>query len=160
MEHTLISINRAQTEAYGAALGAILAAGDVVALVGDFGAGKTAFTSGLARGWGALEMVNSPSFVIIHQHTRRKDAQRLHHLDCYRLRGALEAESIGVADLLESHDVVVIEWADMIGPLIPPHALWIAFEVSDDPYDGAETRVLRFEWPDEDPRWQSALEAL
>src|SRR4051812_31474913 len=81
----LLSESPDQTMQFGTCLGQLLAHGDIVCLSGDLGAGKTAFTSGIGKGWGALEIVNSPTFVFVHEHRRRADNMRLYHIDCYRL---------------------------------------------------------------------------
>src|SRR5882724_1986861 len=74
-----------ETVQFGVRLGQRLLGGDVVCLSGDLGAGKTALASGIGKGWGALELVNSPTFVFVHEHRRTDDDVRLYHLDCYRL---------------------------------------------------------------------------
>src|SRR5258707_11424486 len=82
---SLESTSVEQTAYFGARLGKLLGAGDVICLSGPLGAGKTALAAGIAAGWGALEPVNSPTFVFVHEHHRAADALRLYHVDCYRL---------------------------------------------------------------------------
>jgi tRNA threonylcarbamoyladenosine biosynthesis protein TsaE len=136
---TLISHSAAQTVQIGATLGHLLARGDVICLSGDLGAGKTALASGIGRGWGALEPVNSPTFVFVHEHRRRDDDQRLYHVDCYRLSGPDDAESIGIEDVLAGDHPVMIEWPERILPLLPPLRLDILLE----PLDEDEGDALR-----------------
>lgn len=117
-----------RTAQIGALLGEVLRAGDVICLSGDLGAGKTALTRGIAAGWGAREPVTSPTFTLVHEHTRASDGQRLYHIDCYRLDGAASAWSIGLEDLIYGDDVTVIEWAENVCDLLPPDCLWITLE--------------------------------
>jgi len=121
-----------QTLAAGAALGKRLAPGDVICLSGDLGAGKTALMGGIGRGWGALEPINSPTFVLIHEHHRAADSVRLYHLDCYRLSSEADAASIGLEDLLTGNDVVVMEWPERVESLLPVERLWIELETLDE----------------------------
>ncbi|MCL4254950.1 MAG: tRNA (adenosine(37)-N6)-threonylcarbamoyltransferase complex ATPase subunit type 1 TsaE [Anaerolineae bacterium] len=129
-ELNIISHSDDQSRRYGAKLGALLQTGDVVCLSGDMGAGKTVFTSGIGAGWGSQYPVTSPTFVLVHEHRREKDRQRLYHLDCYRLENPRDAESLGFDDLLDS-GAMVIEWAERIMPLLPPDYLWVDFRVVD-----------------------------
>ncbi len=122
-----------QTIRLGVRLGELLQAGDVICLAGNLGAGKTAFASGVGKGWGARELVNSPTFVIAHEHRRERDATRLYHLDCYRLTGLEDAETIGIEDMLAGDAVVLIEWPERIVPLLPDERLWISLAEADVP---------------------------
>jgi len=136
----------------GVLLGQALRAGDVICLSGDLGAGKTAFTRGIAAGWGAREPVTSPTFTLVHEHTRARDAQRLFHIDGYRIDSAADAWSIGLDDMLYGDDVLVIEWAERVRALLPPGGLWITLAVL-----GDSQRRLSFEAADE--RAQTLLDA-
>jgi tRNA threonylcarbamoyladenosine biosynthesis protein TsaE len=121
-----------ETIAVGKTLGALLRAGDVICLSGDLGAGKTAFTSGIGKGWGALEPVNSPTFVFVHEHHRAADDLRLYHLDCYRLASEEDAISIGIEDILSGDDVAILEWPERVEAFLPAERLWIELLVIDD----------------------------
>ena len=114
-----------QTARIGLRLGQLLEPGDIVCLSGELGAGKTALASGIGKGWGALEPVNSPTFVFVHEHQREVDSVRLYHLDCYRLPDAENAMTIGIDDILAGEDVVIIEWPEKIEALLPDERLWI-----------------------------------
>jgi tRNA threonylcarbamoyladenosine biosynthesis protein TsaE len=114
----------------GMRLGKLLRPGDLVCLVGDLGAGKTTLVQGLAAGWGSLDPVSSPTFVLVNVY-RRSGGQRLYHLDAYRLSGAAEAEDLDLDAMLES-GCLVIEWADRIVSALPEERLWVALHYVDD----------------------------
>ena len=124
-ELDIISYSADQTRALGMRLGALLRKGDIICLIGDMGAGKTVFTSGLGLGWGAPTPITSPTFNLVHQHRRTADRSVLYHLDCYRLRGAQDTDSIGLDDILDGDGVVVLEWAERIESALPKEHLWI-----------------------------------
>jgi tRNA threonylcarbamoyladenosine biosynthesis protein TsaE len=117
-----------ETEALGERLGARLQPGDVIALSGELGAGKTCFVRGLARGWGALERPTSPTFTLINEYHRQTGSERLYHVDCYRLEDAGDARSTGLEDVLAADEVVVIEWPERIKDLLPGSYLWLAID--------------------------------
>ncbi len=125
--HTLEFFSRSpeQTRRVGVRLGALLKKGDVIGLVGDLGSGKTTFIQGLAAGWGSLDGVSSPTFVLLNLY-RRFDGERLNHLDAYRLANALEAEELDLEAMLDNGPLVV-EWADHIKEALPRQHLWITF---------------------------------
>lgn len=129
-----------QTVRLGVRLGELLQAGDLLCLSGDLGAGKTAFASGVGRGWGVREVVNSPTFVFSHEHHRTADDVRLYHLDCYRLSGAGDAESIGIEDILAGDSVVMIEWPERIAAILPAERMWISLTAT----DAATRRQIQF----------------
>lgn len=112
-----------ETRRLGAAVGGTLSRGDVVALCGALGAGKTLLTKGIADGLGVApdEPVVSPTFVLARQYRGRV---LLHHLDAYRLADAAELRALGFDEMVES-GAVVVEWADRVAPAIPADALWI-----------------------------------
>jgi len=112
-----------QTRRLGARLGALLGVSDLVCLSGDLGAGKTTFVQGLAQGWGSLDNVSSPTFVLVNEY-RRPNGQRLYHLDAYRLASAWEAEALDLDRMLESGPMV-IEWPERIESVLPKERLWI-----------------------------------
>lgn len=117
-----------ETRALGARLARQLRNGDVVALSGDLGAGKTVFTQGLAAGMEIAVPVTSPTFVLVNRY-RAPDGRVLQHADCYRLADApAEMWDIGLTDLMAGDEILVIEWADRIPALLPAERLEITFE--------------------------------
>lgn len=130
-ELDIISYSAEQTERLGIRLGKLLQAGDVICLSGEMGAGKTVFSSGIGHGWGATHPLKSPTYNLVHQHRREKDAAILHHLDCYRLSGVLDIESIGFDEMVDSDSILVIEWADRIESVLPSERLWIQLRVTE-----------------------------
>lgn len=131
-ELDIVSYSAEQTQALGARLGKLLQKGDVICLIGDMGAGKTVFTTGLGKGWGAILPITSPTFNLVHQHRRRTDRTILYHLDCYRLRGVQDSDSIGLDDMLDGRGVMVLEWAERIESVLPPEYLWIEIRVREE----------------------------
>jgi tRNA threonylcarbamoyladenosine biosynthesis protein TsaE len=123
--HTLEFFSRSpeQTRRVGMRLGAILKTGDVVGLVGDLGSGKTTFVQGIAAGWGSLDQVSSPTFVLINQYRRPIDGL-LFHLDAYRLANAIQAEELDLEPML-GQGPLLVEWADHIDGALPAERLWI-----------------------------------
>lgn len=131
--HLLIETQAAEaTQAVGAALGRRLRNGDVLALAGDLGAGKTVLTQGLAAGMGIVAPVTSPTFVLVNRY-RAPDGRVLQHADCYRLADATaEMWDIGLGDLISDEDILVIEWADRIPGLLPEAFLEVRLEYVDE----------------------------
>lgn len=131
-ELDIISHSVEQTARLGARLGALLRRGDIICLSGDMGAGKTVFSAGIGRGWGTQHPLTSPTFNLVHQHRRADDNLTLYHLDCYRLSGPEDTDSIGFDDIVDSGGILIIEWAERILPVLPPERLWIELrELSD-----------------------------
>lgn len=126
-----------QTRRIGARLGGMLQAGDVICLQGNLGAGKTTFTQGLAQGWGSLDTVSSPTFILVNMY-RRADGGRMFHLDGYRLDSTPEAEELDLDSML-AEGALVVEWPERLDDLIPSEHLWIGFEHIED-----ETRQMKF----------------
>ncbi len=122
----------AATQDLGAALAGLLEPGDVLALRGDLGAGKTAFTQGVARGLGIARPVTSPTFILVNEY-HAPGGLTLQHVDCYRLANApAEMWDVGLSDLLAGEDLVVIEWAERIPELLPDAHLEVSFLYLDD----------------------------
>lgn len=121
-----------RTEAIGAALGRRLQPGIVICLSGTLGAGKTVFSRGIGKGWGAVPDLSSPTYNLVHEHRRAEDDQRLAHVDLYRISGPREAESLSLDDLLDEEYSVILEWPERIREVLPLAHLWIDIELVDD----------------------------
>ncbi|HRC75175.1 MAG TPA: tRNA (adenosine(37)-N6)-threonylcarbamoyltransferase complex ATPase subunit type 1 TsaE [Kouleothrix sp.] len=128
-QHVLdcISHNVAQTLRYGQRLGELLRPGDLLLLLGDFGAGKTHLIKGIAQGLGSDDMVNSPSFVLINEY--RAGAQHgrmpIFHADLYRIEDPDELTGIGLEEAWAGDGVCLIEWAEQAGGRLPQEHLAI-----------------------------------
>jgi len=130
-----------ETWALAREVAATLKPGDVVCLEGDLGAGKTTFTQGLARALGVAGRVTSPTFCIVQEHRASSpdsDVQFLVHMDLYRLRGEDDVLAIGWEDYLAEGAVLVVEWPERAGSLIPPDARHVAFRH----LEGGERRLV------------------
>ena len=114
-----------ETEALGAALAALLVPGDIIAYRGDLGAGKTAFTRGLARGLGCREPVTSPTYTIVNEYLSGR--LPLFHFDMYRLGSSEDLWGIGWEDYLDRGGVCAVEWSENVEDAME-HALWITLE--------------------------------
>lgn len=111
-----ITNSPAQTEAVGAALARALVPGTVIAYRGDLGAGKTAFTRGLARGLGVAEPVTSPTYTIVNEYL--SGAMPLFHFDMYRLGSEEELFDIGWEDYLDRGGVCAVEWSENVDDVL------------------------------------------
>ena len=101
-----------ETEKVGQALGTVLRPGTILAYEGDLGAGKTAFTRGLARGLGAAEAVTSPTYTIVNEYLSGR--MPLFHFDMYRLSSADDLWDIGWEDYLDRGGVCAVEWSENV----------------------------------------------
>ncbi len=112
------------------ALGVALRPGDVVALYGDLGAGKTLFCKGVGEALGIPpDRILSPTFTIVTEHA---GPVPLTHIDVYRLSGAREADGIGMRELLSGDGVCLVEWAEKIEELLPTDCIQVTFTISGD----------------------------
>ena len=127
---TTISASADETIALGRTVAAALRRGDVLALCGDLGAGKTHFVKGLAAGLGTSASVTSPTFTLLHEYPGGR--LPLFHFDFYRLDHADEALKIGLDEYLDGDGACVIEWADKFPALLPPHTRWLRFTHRED----------------------------
>ena len=131
MTHSVIAATAEETAAAGERLAASLGPGDVVALTGDLGAGKTCFVQGLARGLGVTSGATSPTFVLINDYRGRLP---VHHVDVYRTQHLTELLEIGLDERLEGPGVTLIEWADRCEALLPPRTVHVHIDgVGDEP---------------------------
>ncbi len=127
-ELTLVTSGPEETRKVAATIAGVLRAGDVVALTGELGAGKTCFVQGAAAALGVKDRVTSPSFVL-----RREYMGNLPilHLDVYRLETLQEVVDLGYEEVLDSRTVTFIEWGDAIAPLLPSDHLELEFRLPD-----------------------------
>jgi len=130
-ELRVLAPDPASTRAFGERLGIAAAAGDVIALSGPLGAGKTELARGVARGLGVVGPVSSPTFILIAEHEGRLP---LFHLDGYRLDGPEDALGAGLLDERRAEGVTVVEWAERLEAALPAGRLEIRLDGSgDDP---------------------------
>lgn len=139
----------AATVALGERLGAGAAAGDLVCLWGELGAGKTQLAKGIASGLGVDATVNSPTFVLMSEYAGRVP---LFHVDLYRLADAFDALAGGVVDARQADGLTVVEWPDRLGPVLPAARLDVRIEGT-----GDEPRSI--EIVATDPRYRRYVEA-
>ena len=139
----LISDSREQTLEMGRLIGAILERGDIVALIGELGSGKTCLTQGMAKGLGVEENVPvvSPTFTLINEYPGKIP---LIHLDVYRLSGPRDLEDMGYEEYFEGGGIIVIEWAEKIRDILPAKTLFISMRYIDE-----NTREMILEGPGE-----------
>src|SRR5881409_4242573 len=110
------------TQAAGERLAGTLGPGDVVALTGELGAGKTCFVQGLARGLGIQGGATSPTFVLVNEYRGRLP---VHHVDAYRTESLTELMDLGLLELFDGDGVTLVEWADKLRPLLPARAITV-----------------------------------
>ena len=137
-----VTNSEAETEALGARLGAELAPGTVIAFTGDLGAGKTAFTRGLARGLGVPDRVTSPTFTIVNEYEGGR--LPLFHFDMYRLSSSDELFDIGWEDYLARGGVCAVEWSENVAGAIEPDAVRVSIRRG----DGGDDRIIAIEGVD------------
>ena len=126
-----------ETEAVGAALAQVLTPGTILAYRGDLGAGKTAFTRGLARGLGCREPVTSPTYTIVNEYLSGRIP--LFHFDMYRLQSADDLWGIGWDDYLDRGGVCAVEWSENVTEAMDD-AIWVTIEKT-----GDESRCITIE---------------
>ncbi|MEQ1862669.1 MAG: tRNA (adenosine(37)-N6)-threonylcarbamoyltransferase complex ATPase subunit type 1 TsaE [Chthoniobacteraceae bacterium] len=126
------TISAKPSETYDCAkqLASRLQLGDVVALSGEMGAGKTHFVKGLADGLGYIGEVTSPTFTLIHEYLG--GLMPVYHFDFFRIESEQEAIDAGLEDYLAADGVCIIEWADKFPALLPPGAHWFHLEIKGD----------------------------
>ena len=125
---TFISKSPDETEHFGRRFAENLRAGDILALTGNLGSGKTQFVKGLATGLGSSDAVTSPTFTLIHEYPHGR--LPIYHFDFFRVEDRQSAERLGLDDYFFGDGVCVIEWADRFPALVPLHAQWIGFETT------------------------------
>ncbi len=120
-----VSHGTAETESFAASFAARLLAGDVLALYGGLGVGKTAFVRGLARGLGTTSEVSSPTFALVHEYDGRVP---IAHFDMYRIRTLDDLYSTGFFDYLDAGYALVIEWSENVEDYLPQRRTAIRIE--------------------------------
>ena len=122
--------NPEETQTLGEKLGKTLKRGDVIALVGDLGTGKTCLTQGIARGVGIAsdEVVNSPSYILINEYNGEIP---IYHIDLYRLEDSEEIAELGLSEYIESDGICIIEWAERMSDLLPDTCIQIHITLAD-----------------------------
>lgn len=136
--------SEAETVSVGRRLGEVLGKGALVCLVGEIGAGKTAFTRGIAGALGIASHITSPTFTIVNEYSA---AVPLYHFDVYRLEGAGDLDDIGFEEYLSGDGIVVIEWADMVSDALPGNRITVDFSRNAGEPD---TRILKLDFAGED----------
>ncbi len=129
------SPSAAATQALGYRLGRLLEAGDLVALSGELGTGKTVLTRGIAEGAGVVGYVASPTFTFIREY---HGPVPIYHVDLYRVEDPKQLEDLGLEELATETAIVVIEWAEKATSRLPPEHLWISLKFA----NGDEHREL------------------
>ena len=102
--------------------------GCIIALSGDLGAGKTTFVQGFATGLGITEKIISPTFVLIRQHQIPQTKSMLFHIDLYRLENDIHIAELGINEMLNNNNIILIEWAEKVKKQLPLNTIWIRIE--------------------------------
>ncbi len=120
-----LSLTEQELASWGEAFGRAARPPLLVTIRGDLGAGKTTLAKAICRGLGVTDEVTSPTYAIVHEYAGRVP---VHHLDLYRLAGPADLTNIGWDDILSSGGVVIVEWPDRAGPLLPADHIPLALE--------------------------------
>jgi tRNA threonylcarbamoyladenosine biosynthesis protein TsaE len=139
-----------ETRALAASLALLVGPGDLVLLAGELGTGKTAFVQGFGRALGVTAPITSPTFMLAQ---RYEGDFVVHHLDVYRLDQLHEVLELGVGELLDE-GVVIVEWGDVVAPVLPSDYLEVAMAFGDTP----DERIIALR--PVGPRWATRAEAL
>jgi tRNA threonylcarbamoyladenosine biosynthesis protein TsaE len=123
---TFISNSAEETESFGRQFAGNVKPGDVLALAGDLGSGKTQFVKGLCAALSCDAAVTSPTFTLIHEYSGGR--LPIYHFDFFRIEDRQAAERLALDDYFFGDGVSVVEWADRFRELIPENARWISFE--------------------------------
>lgn len=134
MQAVVDSENEDQTLSLGKKIGRSLSRGDVVAIRGELGAGKSVIARGICEGLGIAQRTRSPSFTFMNRYRGPID---VYHIDLYRIERMGELATLGWEEMLYSDAITLIEWADKLGSLLPPASLDISIEIT-----GEETRRI------------------
>jgi tRNA threonylcarbamoyladenosine biosynthesis protein TsaE len=138
MQKTVITDNFKKTQEFGEKFAATLQGGEVLALYGDLGSGKTTFMQGLAKGLGITRNIISPTFIIMRSYEigtgdKGLGTKNLYHLDLYRIANGEQAVDLGLKELMgDPENIVAIEWPDKIENLLPEKRINLYFEYLED----------------------------
>lgn len=136
---TVISNSAEETESFGRQFAGNVKPGDVLALTGELGSGKTQFVKGLTTAIGATTPATSPTFTLIHEYSGGR--LPIYHFDFFRITDRESAERLGLDEYFFGDGVSVIEWADRFSELIPETARWISFETKSETQRAITTRM-------------------
>jgi tRNA threonylcarbamoyladenosine biosynthesis protein TsaE len=123
---TFISNSPTETKAFGRDLARKIERGDVIALQGELGSGKTQFVKGLVKGIGSSAEVTSPTFTLLHEYSGGR--MLVYHFDFFRVEDRQSADRLGLDEYFFGDGIAVVEWADKFPELIPDEARWVLFE--------------------------------
>ncbi|GAB6158458.1 tRNA (adenosine(37)-N6)-threonylcarbamoyltransferase complex ATPase subunit type 1 TsaE [Desulfotomaculum varum] len=151
-EAMVVSRSPAETRQLGQKMAGLLQAGDIICLNGDLGAGKTAFSQGVAEGLGINGPVTSPTFTLINEYEGRLP---LYHFDVYRLEGPADMEDLGYEEYFYGQGVCLIEWAQRVADILPEQRLDICLTRE----EGAAA-VRRISFQPKGERYQQLLKEL
>jgi len=123
--------SKEETQKIGADLANDLEGGDIIALFGNLGAGKTTFVQGLAKALGIKKRILSPTFVFVRSYPFSKNSEKLtfHHLDLYRGQSISDFDALGLDEIFDKDAICVIEWADKIEKFLPKKRIDVFFEI-------------------------------
>ena len=139
----IVSLSAEETEAAGRAFAGSLRPGDVVALTGTLGSGKTRFVAGVCGGLGVRGHVSSPTFTLINEYPAEFGV--VAHIDMYRINGMKEVADLGIEEYFNGRCVCLIEWAEAVLDILPPAHFRVSFA-----HGGSESeRVIQIEGPRE-----------
>jgi tRNA threonylcarbamoyladenosine biosynthesis protein TsaE len=133
--HEIVTQSVAETKQIASKFVKKLHGGEVIALYGDLGSGKTTFTQGIAGELGIKRHINSPTFILLRTYdvVSHPKIKRLYHLDLYRTQTAQDIEGLGLYEIMEEKDaIIVIEWPEKIGNKIPDQSIMIRFDYVDE----------------------------
>ena len=131
MKQTFKTHSPAETQTLGEQLGKTLKPGDVIALIGELGTGKTCLTQGIARGIGIApdEVVSSPSYILINEYN---GTIPIYHIDLYRLESTAEIADLGLTEYIDGDGICIIEWAERIAHALPENCMRIDIRWEDE----------------------------
>ncbi len=140
-----VTKNALETQLFAQKFAKTLKAGDILALYGDLGSGKTTFVQGLAQGFGITQRIISPTFIIMRTYelgikNKELRIKNFYHVDLYRTKNERDIEGLSLKEIMEDqNNIVVIEWPEKLGAFLPKHAKKLAFK-----YISEEEREIRY----------------